>query len=433
MKVAFSTLGCRVNTYETEALMELFKQEGYQIVDFGEKADVYVINSCTVTNMGDKKSRQMVHRAHRLNEDAIIAMVGCYSQIKPDEVSKIPGINIVLGTRNKKEIINLINKFKEERKNQVSLKDVIKDKIFEDIRVKNYDNRTRAFIKIQDGCNNFCSYCLIPYARGASVSKPLAGIIEEVKDLSENGFKEIILSGIDVSSYGKDLEEDITLVRVFEVIDKIDGIERIRIGSIGPEFFTDENIMRLKALKKLCPHFHISLQSGCNETLKRMNRHYTAQEYSEAVNKLRENFSDISITTDIIAGFPGETVEEFNETYSFLQNIKLTKTHVFKYSVREGTRAAKLPDMVSASEKEERSKKLIELSDKLENEFINKNLGLSYDVLYEKRLDDGMYDGYTPNYIRVISDSAADIEDRIIKTKLEKNINLAAKGKIEGI
>jgi len=433
MKVAFSTLGCRVNIYETEALIELFKEEGYQIVDFGEKADVYVINSCTVTNMGDKKSRQMVHRAHRLNEDAIIAMVGCYSQIKPDEVSKIPGINIVLGTRNKKEIINLINKFKEERKNQVSLKDVIKDKIFEDIRVKNYDNRTRAFIKIQDGCNNFCSYCLIPYARGASVSKPLAGIIEEVKDLSENGFKEIILSGIDVSSYGKDLEEDITLVRVFEVIDKIDGIERIRIGSIGPEFFTDENIMRLKALKKLCPHFHISLQSGCNETLKRMNRHYTAQEYSEAVNKLRENFSDISITTDIIAGFPGETVEEFNETYSFLQNIKLTKTHVFKYSVREGTRAAKLPDMVSASEKEERSKKLIELSDKLENEFINKNLGLSYDVLYEKRLDDGMYDGYTPNYIRVISDSAADIEDRIIKTKLEKNINLAAKGKIEGI
>ncbi|MDV3428684.1 MAG: tRNA (N(6)-L-threonylcarbamoyladenosine(37)-C(2))-methylthiotransferase MtaB [Bacillota bacterium] len=433
MKVAFSTLGCRVNTYETEALIELFKKEGYQIVDFGEKADVYVINSCTVTNMGDKKSRQMVHRAHRINEDAIIAMVGCYSQIKPDEVSKIPGINIVLGTRNKKEIINQINKFKEERKNQVSLKDVLKDKVFEDIRVKNYDNRTRAFIKIQDGCNNFCSYCLIPYARGASVSKPLSGIIEEVKDLSKNGFKEIILSGIDVSSYGKDLEENITLVRVFEEIDKIDGIERIRIGSIGPEFFTDDHIKRLKALKKLCPHFHISLQSGCNETLKRMNRHYTAEEYSKAVNNLRENFSDISITTDIIVGFPGETEEEFNETYSFLQNIKLTKTHVFKYSVREGTRAAKLPDMVSASEKEERSKKLIELSDKLENEFINKNLGLSYDVLYEKRLDDGMYDGYTPNYIRVISNSAADIEDRILKTRLEKNINLAARGKIEGI
>ncbi|MFA6940072.1 MAG: MiaB/RimO family radical SAM methylthiotransferase, partial [Clostridiaceae bacterium] len=330
-------------------------------------------------------------------------------------------------------IIYQINNFKEERKNQVSLKDVLKDKIFEDLSVKSYDNRTRAFIKIQDGCNNFCSYCLIPYARGASVSKPLTSIIEEVKDLSKNGFKEIILSGIDVSSYGKDLEEDITLVRVFEEIDKIDGIERIRIGSIGPEFFTDENIKRLKALKKLCPHFHISLQSGCNETLKRMNRHYTAEEYSEAVNKLRENFSGISITTDIIAGFPGETEEEFNKTYSFLQNIMLTKTHVFKYSIREGTRAAKLPDMVSASEKEERSKKLIELSGKLENEFINKNLGLSYDVLYEKRLDDGIYDGYTPNYIRVISGSAADIEDKILKTKLEENINLAARGKIEGI
>lgn len=433
MKVAFSTLGCRVNTYETEALIELFKEEGYQIVNFEEKADVYVINSCTVTNMGDKKSRQMVHRAHRLNEDAIIAMVGCYSQIKPDEVSKIPGINIVLGTRNKKEIIYQINKFKEERKNQVSVKDVLKDKIFEDFCVKSYDNRTRAFIKIQDGCNNFCSYCLIPYARGASVSKPLPSIIEEVKDLSKNGFKEIILSGIDVSSYGKDLEGNITLLNVFEEIDKIDGIERIRLGSVGPEFFTDKNIKGLKALKKLCPHFHISLQSGCNETLKRMNRHYSAEEYSEAVNKLRENFPDISITTDIIVGFPGETEEEFNETYSFLQNIKLTKTHVFKYSVREGTRAAKLPDMVSASEKEERSKKLIELSDKLENEFINKNLGLSHNVLYEKRLDDGVYDGYTPNYIRVISNSAADIEDIILKTKLEKNINLAARGKIEGI
>lgn len=433
MKVAFSTLGCRVNTYETEALIELFKEEGYQIVNFEEKADVYVINSCTVTNMGDKKSRQMVHRAHRLNEDAIIAMVGCYSQIKPDEVSKIPGINIVLGTRNKKEIIYQINKFKDERRNQVSVKNVLKDKIFEDLSVKSYDNRTRAFIKIQDGCNNFCSYCLIPYARGASVSKPLPSIIEEVKSLSKNGFKEIILSGIDVSSYGKDLYKDITLVRVFEEIDKIDGIERIRIGSIGPEFFTDENIKRLKSLKKLCPHFHISLQSGCNETLERMNRHYSAEEYSEAVNKLRENFPDISITTDIIVGFPGETEEEFNKTYSFLQNIKLTKTHVFKYSVREGTRAAKLPDMVSAYEKEERSKKLIELSDKLENEFINKNLGLSYNVLYEKRLDDGMYDGYTPNYIRVISKSAADIEDVILNTKLEKNINLAARGKIEGI
>lgn len=433
MKVAFSTLGCRVNTYETEALIELFKEEGYQIVNFEEKADVYVINSCTVTNMGDKKSRQMVHRAHRLNEDAIIAMVGCYSQIKPDEVSKIPGINIVLGTRNKKEIIYQINKFKDERKNQVSVKNVLKDKIFEDLSVKSYDNRTRAFIKIQDGCNNFCSYCLIPYARGASVSKPLPSIIEEVKSLSENGFKEIILSGIDVSSYGKDLYKDITLVRVFEEIDKIDGIERIRIGSIGPEFFTDENIKRLKSLKKLCPHFHISLQSGCNETLERMNRHYSAEEYSKAVNKLREKFPDISITTDIIVGFPGETEEEFNKTYSFLQNIKLTKTHVFKYSVREGTRAAKLPDMVSAYEKEERSKKLIELSDKLENEFINKNLGLSYNVLYEKRLNDGMYDGYTPNYIRVISNSAADIEDVILNTKLEKNINLAARGKIEGI
>lgn len=433
MKVAFSTLGCRVNTYETEALIELFKEEGYKIVDFGEKADVYVINSCTVTNMGDKKSRQMVHRAHRANTDAIIAMVGCYSQIKPEEVSKIPGVNIVLGTRNKKEIINYINKFKEEKENQVSLKDVLKDKVFEDLNVKNYDNRTRAFIKIQDGCNNFCSYCLIPYARGASVSKPMPSIINEVKDLSKNGFKEIILSGIDVSSYGKDLKEGITLTNVFEEIDKIDGIERIRIGSIGPEFFTDDHIMRFKNLKKLCPHFHISLQSGCNETLKRMNRHYTSEEYSLAVKILRDNFPDISITTDIIVGFPGETEEEFKKTYSFLEGIKLTKMHIFKYSVREGTRASKLPDMVSPYEKEERSRMLLNLSDKLENEFIDKNIGRSFNVLYEKRLEGGMYDGYTPNYIRVISDQSDNIQDKILNTRLEKNINLSAKGKIEGI
>lgn len=433
MKVAFSTLGCRVNTYETEALTELFKEEGYEIVDFGEKADIYVINSCTVTNIGDKKSRQMVHRAHRLNQDAIIAMVGCYSQIKPEEVSKIPGVNIVLGTRNKKEIIYRINKYKEEKENQVSIKDVLKDKVFEDLNVKNYDNRTRAFLKIQDGCNNFCSYCLIPYARGASVSKPLYSIIREVRYLSENGFKEIILSGIDVSSYGKDLEENITLLNVFEEIEKIDGIERIRLGSIGPEFFTDDNIKRLKALKKLCPHFHISLQSGCNETLRRMNRHYSVEEYREAVNKLRNNFPDISITTDIIVGFPGETDKEFNETYSFLEAVKLTKTHVFKYSVREGTRAAKLPNMVSPSDKEERSKKLLSLSDKNENEFINKNLGRSYKVLYEKKLENGSYDGYTPNYIRVVSDADQNIEDKILSTILEKNVNLSVKGKIEGI
>lgn len=430
MKVAFSTLGCRVNAYETESLVELFKIEGYEIVEFNTVADVYVINTCTVTNMGDKKSRQMVHRAHRLNEEAIIAVVGCYSQIKPEEVSNIPGVNIVLGTRNKKDIIKNINKFKEDKINNIELIDVLRDKVFEDLKVTNYDNRTRAFMKIQDGCNNFCSYCLIPYARGASVSKPLQNIIDEVIKLSSNGFKEIILSGIDISSYGKDLGEDINLISVLQEIDKIDGIERIRIGSIGPEFFTEEVISNIKYINKICPHFHISLQSGSNETLSRMNRHYKVEEFEEKVNKLRIVFPNLSITTDIIVGFPGETEEEFKTTFEFLKKMKLSKMHIFKYSPREGTRASKFKETISSENKEIRSKALIELSDKLENEFIDSNIGMYYNVLYEN-ISEEYSIGFTPNYIKVMTPSEAKLEDKIISTMLEKNINLAARGRLE--
>lgn len=342
MKVAFSTLGCRVNQYESEAMAEKFIREGYEVVDFSEIADVYVINTCTVTNMGDKKSRQIISKARRLNNNAIIAVVGCYSQMAPKEVSEIEGVDVVLGTRNKGDVVYYVNKARDEEKVQVHVEGVLKNKKFEDLNIEEYQDKTRAFLKIQDGCNRFCTYCAIPYARGSVCSKEPRKVIDEVKKLASHGFKEVILSGIHTASYGLDLDGNITLIDLIEDIEKIHGIERVRIGSIEPAFFTNEVIEKIKGFKKLCPHFHLSLQSGCNTVLKRMNRRYTAEEYEHIVNILRDNIKDVSISTDVIVGFPGETEEEFNETYKFLKRIKLTKTHIFKYSPRKGTRAAEM-------------------------------------------------------------------------------------------
>ena len=315
MKVAFATLGCRVNVYESEAMAEKFIREGYEVVDFNEFSDVYVINTCTVTNMGDKKSRQIISRARRTNPNAIIAAVGCYSQMAPKEVSEIPGVDVVLGTRNKGDVVYYVNKAKDEGKAQVHVQPVLQNKKFEDLKIEDYQDKTRAFLKIQDGCNRFCTYCTIPYARGSVCSKEPEKVLAEVKELAAHGFKEVILSGIHTASYGLDLEGNVNLINIIEEIEKIDGIERIRIGSIEPAFFTSEVIEKIKGFKKLCPHFHLSLQSGCDATLKRMNRRYTAKEYEAAVNLLRETLPDVSISTDVIVGFPGETEEEFNETY----------------------------------------------------------------------------------------------------------------------
>lgn len=422
MKVAFYTLGCRVNMYESEAMTEKFIRDGYEVVDFSEKADVYVINTCTVTNMGDKKSRQVIGRARRLNSQAVIAVVGCYSQIAPDEVKEIPGVNVVLGTRNKSEIIYWVNKARDEKVNVVSVKPVLKDKKFDDLKIEDYQDKTRAFLKIQDGCNRFCAYCLIPYARGAVCSKDHNKVIEEVKELAAHGFKEVILSGIHIASYGADLEEKITLVDMIEEIEKIDGIERIRIGSIDPTFFTEEVVMRIKKLKKLCPHFHLSMQSGCDETLKRMNRRYDSKKYEEIVGVLRENIKDVSITTDVIVGFPGETDEEFNKTYEFLKRIKLTKTHVFKYSPREGTKAATMDNQVDGNKKEERSKLLIELSNKNEQEFMRRFLGRDMSVLFEQECNHkpGYFEGYTSNYMKVLVPfDCNSVVGKILDAKLE--------------
>ena len=401
--VAFSTLGCRVNHYETEAMAEKFIREGYEITDFNNFADVYVVNTCSVTNMSDKKSRQIISRARRINENAIIAAVGCYSQISPEEVAKIEGVDVVLGTRNKGDIVYYVNKAQDEKKSQVVVGEVLRNKEFEDLNIEEYQDKTRAFLKIQDGCNRFCAYCLIPYTRGAVCSKDPKKVISEIHKLAEHGFKEIILSGIHTASYGVDLEGDVSLITILEEIENIDGIERVRIGSIEPCFFTSEVIEKMKNMKKLCPQFHLSLQSGCDATLKRMNRRYTAKEYEEAVYKIRENLKDASITTDVIVGFPGETDEEFNETYEYLKRLKLTKTHIFKFSPRKGTKAATMPDQIDGVVKEKRSKDLIELNDKNESDFSKSIVGRELDVLVEKEVSKkpGVFEGYTKNYVKV--------------------------------
>ena len=422
MKVALFTLGCRVNSYESEAMAEKFIKDGYEVVDFEDFADVYVINTCTVTNMGDKKSRQMISRARRKNPDAIIAVVGCYSQIASDDVAKIEGVDVVLGCRNKGEVVYWVNRIREEKKQIVEVNDVLRNKNFEELAINEYQDKTRAFLKIQDGCNKFCTYCLIPFARGAVCSKSPETILKEVKELSKNGFKEIILSGVHTASYGVDLKEDWNLVRVLKEIDKVDGIERIRIGSIDPNFFTDEVIEDVSTIEKLCPHFHLSLQSGCDATLRRMNRKYTAEDYKRAVDSLRRHMKDVSITTDVIVGFPGESQEEFEATYKFLSEIKLSKMHIFKYSKREGTKAAEMPFQVDGNLKEERSKRLIDLNGKLEVEFMEKFIGREMNVLFEELHgeNNNKYVGYTENYMKVVAESMEDVSGKIIKTKLLK-------------
>ena len=423
MKVSFSTLGCRVNHYESEAMAEKFIREGYEVTEFTEVADVYVINTCTVTNMGDKKSRQIISRARRLNPDAIIAVVGCYSQIAPKEVSAIDGVDVVLGTRNKGDVVYYVNKSRDEQAAQIYVESVLRNKKFEALNIEEYQDKTRAFLKIQDGCNRFCAYCIIPYSRGSVCSKEPRQVLDEINKLSEHGFKEIILSGIHTASYGLDLDGEITLVDLLEEIEKLDGIERVRIGSIEPAFFTPEVVEKIKNMKKLCPQFHLSLQSGCNATLKRMNRRYTAEEYERIVNILRENIKDVSITTDVIVGFPGETEEEFNETYEFLKRIKLTKTHVFKYSPREGTKAATMPNQLDGTVKDKRSKALIELNNKNEGDFTKSIVGRVMDVLIEQPVKgkDDVYEGYTRNYVKVeVKGIEENLKGRIVNCKIEE-------------
>ena len=418
-KVAFYTLGCKVNQYETEAMLEMFKKDGYVQVDSEEYADVYVINTCTVTHMSDRKSRQYIRRMKKLNPNAIIAVVGCYSQVSPEEILEIEEVNLVMGTNERRQIVEEIKKL-DATKKASTVDDIMKVRAFEEIEINQTNGRTRAFMKIQDGCDRFCTYCIIPYARGGKVrSRDLDSIVNEAKKLADNGYKEVVLTGIHVASYGKDVrDEQMNLLRVIKEVDKIEGIKRIRLSSVEPILFTDEFVSEVSKMDKVCPHYHLSLQSGCDETLKRMNRRYTTAEYKEIVDRLRENIPNVAITTDVIVGFPGETNDEFNKTYEFLRDIELSQMHVFKYSPRKGTPAATMENQVDPQMKQFRSDKLLNLTKENFNKFASKFIGEEMDVLFETNIVDNKYEGLTPNYIRVVVDSEKDIEGQILKVKI---------------
>ena len=402
------TLGCKVNQYESEAIEELFKKRGFEKKE--DNADIYVINTCTVTNMSDRKSRQTISKARKENQDAIIAVIGCYSQVKGDEVKEIEGVDIVLGSRNKEEVVDLCENFINDH---VKTKDVEEFKIgeaIEDLEISNQADMTRAYIKIQDGCNMYCSYCLIPYARGNIASRDLVSIIDEAKRLRDNGFKEIVLTGIHVASYGKDLDLNISLIDVIEHIAKIDGIERIRLSSMEPRHIDREFLQRMKDTKKACDHFHLSLQSGSDDALKLMNRKYDTKIFKEKVDLIREYFPNAGLTTDIIVGFPNESEKNHEETKGFVRDIKFSKTHLFKYSKRDGTNAASMKNQVDGNTKKRRSKELSEIEKKNSHEFLDKQIGKTLSVLFETKTElEGYKSGYSTNYLRVHTKDKVEI------------------------
>ena len=431
-RVAFYTLGCKVNRYETEAMEELFSNRGYEIVDMDEGADIYVINTCTVTNLSDRKSRQVMRRAKRSNEDSIVAVVGCYSQVAPKEVESIDGVDIIIGTTHRDRIVDLCEEVMDERQSINIVGDLKGYRDFEDLHIDDMESQTRAYMKIQDGCNQYCSYCIIPYARGSIRSRPLKDIVEESKRLALAGFKEIVLTGIHVASYGKDFK-DIDLLTVIDEVCKVEGIERIRLSSMEPRMIDEAFMEKVMANGKLCDHFHLSLQSGSDDVLARMNRRYTSDEFRDIAKLIRRYMPDAGITTDIIVGFPGETEEQFEESCRLVRDIGFSRIHVFKYSPRRGTPASEFGDHIHGDVKNRRSEKLIALGQEMSRNFMQRYIGATVEVLFEEESrDDSRYmEGYTTNYIRVRADGRSDISGSILPVEIigiEKNILL---GKIE--
>lgn len=418
-RVSFITLGCKVNQYETNAMMQKFQENGYEIVEIDNVSDICVVNTCTVTNMSDRKSRQALRKVKDKNKDAIIVATGCYAQSSKEELEKMPEIDVVLGNEEKRDIVKYVEKYFEQNQKLTAVQDISVQKEFEDMGQISYTEKIRAVIKVQDGCNQFCSYCIIPYARGRVRSRKIDSIIKEIEQIAQKGIKEVVITGIHIASYGKDFKNKYGLIDLLEEINKIDGIQRIRLGSIEPLLITDDFVQRLSKLEKICEQFHLSLQSGCDETLKRMNRRYTIEQFIEIVHCLRKTYPDVNLTTDIIVGFPGETQEEFNKTYEFLEQIKFYKMHIFKYSQRKGTKAAQMPDQISPEVKEERSKKLINLSDKNECEYNKKYIGKQVEVLWEEEKN-GVYKGHTKNYVLVEKhmDLDKNIENTIGKVRI---------------
>lgn len=418
-KAALHNLGCKVNAYETEAMQELLEDSGYEIVPFHEKADIYIINTCTVTNMADRKSRQMLHRARKMNPDAIVAACGCYVQEKPEEVADC--VDIVIGNNRKKEIVHILEAYEKGREGiRKDLVDIGHTREYEDLHLSRTAEHTRAYIKVQDGCNQFCSYCIIPYARGRVRSRSMESVREEVETLAGNGYQEVVLTGIHLSSYGIDTGTD--LLSLIRTVHEVAGIKRIRLGSLEPRIITEEFAEAIAGLPKMCPHFHLSLQSGCTETLKRMNRRYTAEEYYEKCELLRKYFRNPALTTDVIVGFPGETEEEFKASRDFIDKVDFYETHVFKYSRREGTKAAAMPDQVPEEEKTRRSNILLDLSRKKQAAYEQRLLGTTQEVLIEEeiRRNGEIYQvGHTREYVKIGIRTEEKLANRLVQIEIE--------------
>ena len=430
--VSFYTLGCKVNQYETNAMEQQFIKNNYEIVENTQKADIYVINTCTVTNMAERKSRQMLRRVKEINPSAVLVVCGCYAQVAKNELEEIPEIDIILGINEKNEIVQIVEKYMEEmaeqdkRSQEAEIEDVSKQKEFLDFGDVTYTEKNRAVVKVQDGCNMFCSYCIIPYARGRIRSRRIESVVSEIEKIAKEGIKEVVITGIHVASYGKDFDNEntskkIRLIDLLEAINKIDGIDRIRLSSLEPTIVDEEFATRLSKLDKICDHFHLSLQSGCDETLKRMNRKYTTQIYRDAVATLRKYYPEASFTTDVIVGFPGETDEEFAKTYEFLKEIDFYRLHVFKYSPRRGTVAEKMPNQIDGNKKEERSNKLIEISNNAENKHNRNYIGKTVKVLFEE-FEDGFFKGHTTNYMMVKVAGKEEQSDKFVNQILDVKI-----------
>lgn len=426
-RAAFHTLGCKVNAYETEAMEELLQTAGYDIVPFNEQADVYVVNTCSVTNIAERKSRQMLHRAKKLNPEAVVVATGCYVQVSEEEAKADEAVDLLLGNNQKRQIVSALDAYFEGRTFDEVLADVEKEQ-YEELEVSTVLEHTRAFVKVQDGCNQFCSYCIIPYARGRVRSRRMENVISEIKRLAGAGIQEVVLTGIHLSSYGREIDGESHLIELIEAIHPIEGINRIRLGSLEPRIITEEFVGRLKKLHKVCPHFHLSLQSGCEAILKRMNRHYTPEEYYEKCQLLRENFEHPAITTDVIVGFPGETEEEFEETRQFLEKVHFYEMHIFRYSRRKGTRADKMENQVPDEKKAQRSSILSELEAKMTKDFRAQWTGKKVKVLLEERqeLNGSSYMvGHAPEYIKcAVKTDAPDntIIDVVIEGELTADI-----------
>ena len=421
-KVALHNLGCKVNAYETEAMQEMLEHAGYEIVPFQEGADIYVINTCTVTNIADRKSRQMLHRARKMNPDAVVVAAGCYVQAQAEKQVIDPCIDIVLGNNKKQDLLTALQAYEEAHGDLREVIDINHTKEYENLHLTKQGEHTRAYIKVQDGCNQFCSYCIIPYARGRVRSRAKEDVVAEVTDLAKNGYQEVVLTGIHLSSYGIDFENEDNLLSLIRAVHEIEGIKRIRLGSLEPRIITEEFVQAIAALPKMCLHFHLSLQSGCNETLKRMNRRYTSEEFYEKCEILRKYFEKPALTTDVIVGFPQETEEEFETTYEFLKKICFYETHIFKYSKREGTKAAVMQGQIPEQIKAKRSARLIEVGEKNRRAYEESFLGKTVEVLVEEKSDVNgkeMWTGHTKEYMKIALESEKNLQNCILNVQIK--------------